>query len=80
MMEFSDFPGGSVVKNLPANAGDINWIPRLGRVLMLRGNWACVLQQLKPVHAKACARQLEEPPQWGAWARQLESSHGSSFL
>ena len=23
-MEFSDFPGGSVVKNLPANAGDIN--------------------------------------------------------
>ena len=25
------FPGGSVVKSLPANAGDEGWIPRLGR-------------------------------------------------
>ena len=25
------FPGGSVVKNLPANAGDVGSIPRLGR-------------------------------------------------
>ena len=25
------FPGGSVVKNLPASAGDVNLIPRLGR-------------------------------------------------
>ena len=24
-------PGGSVVKNLPANAGDVGWIPGLGR-------------------------------------------------
>ena len=26
-----DFPGGSVVKNPPANAGDVNSIPELGR-------------------------------------------------
>ena len=26
-----DFPGGSVVKNLPANAGDVSSTPRLGR-------------------------------------------------
>ena len=26
-------PGGSVVKNLPANAGDMGSIPRLGRSL-----------------------------------------------
>ena len=26
------FPGGSVVKNLPANAGDEGLIPRLGRL------------------------------------------------
>ena len=26
-----DFPGGSVVKNLPANAGDVNSVPGLGR-------------------------------------------------
>ena len=25
------FPGGSVVKNLPANAGDMGLTPRLGR-------------------------------------------------
>ena len=25
------FPGGSVVKNLPANAGDVGWIPGWGR-------------------------------------------------
>ena len=25
------FPGGSVVKGLPANAGDESWIPLLGR-------------------------------------------------
>ena len=26
-----DFPGGLVVKNLPANAGDLSLIPGLGR-------------------------------------------------
>ena len=25
------FPGGSAVKNLPANLGDVGWIPGLGR-------------------------------------------------
>ena len=25
------FPGGSVIKNLPANAGDVGSIPELGR-------------------------------------------------
>ena len=28
---FWGFPGGSVVKNLPANAGDVGSIPGLGR-------------------------------------------------
>ena len=27
------FPGGSMVKNLPANAGDVGLIPELGRSL-----------------------------------------------
>ena len=27
----SDFPVGSVVKNLPAKAGDVDWIPGSGR-------------------------------------------------
>ena len=29
-----DFPGGSVVKNLPANVGDVDFIPGEGRSLV----------------------------------------------
>ena len=32
------FPGGAVVKNLPANAGDTGSSPRLGRSHMPRSN------------------------------------------
>ena len=34
------FPGGTVVENLPANAGDTGSSPRLGRSHMPRSNWA----------------------------------------
>ena len=30
-MKYLGFPGGSVVKNLPANSGDMGLIPGLGR-------------------------------------------------
>ena len=30
-MVYKGFPGGSVVKNLPANTGDLGLIPGLGR-------------------------------------------------
>ena len=33
-----DFPGGSVVKNLPANAGNTGLIPFLGRFHMPQNN------------------------------------------
>ena len=33
-----DFPGGAVVENLPANAGDTGSIPGLGRSHMPRSN------------------------------------------
>ena len=33
------FPGGAVVENLPANAGDTGSSPGLGRSHMLRSNW-----------------------------------------
>ena len=33
-----DFPRGPVVKNLPANVGDMGSIPGLGRFHMLWGN------------------------------------------
>ena len=37
---FRGFPGGSVVENLPANAGDTGSSPGLGRSHMLQSNWA----------------------------------------
>ena len=33
-----ELPGGPVVKNTPANAGDLGLIPGLGRFHMLRDN------------------------------------------
>ena len=46
-----DFPGGAVVKNLPANAGDTRSIPGLGRSHMPwatkpmgHNYWACALE------------------------------------
>ena len=36
------FPGGPLVKNLPASAGDMRLIPGLGRFHVPWGNWACV--------------------------------------
>ena len=37
-IQHGDFPGGAVVKNLPANAGDMGSSPRLGRSHMPRSN------------------------------------------
>ena len=37
-MDSRDFPGGAVVKNPPANAGDTGWSPALGRSHMPRSN------------------------------------------
>ena len=39
---FQGFPGGAVVENLPANAGDTGSRPGLGRSHMPRSNWARV--------------------------------------
>ena len=40
------FPGGAVVGNLPANAGDMSSSPGLGRSHMPRSNWAHEPQRL----------------------------------
>ena len=39
-MSARGFPGGAVVENLPANAGDTGSRPGLGRSHMPRSNWA----------------------------------------
>ena len=38
LKKIGGFPGGPVVKNPPANAGDMSWIPGLGRSHMPRSN------------------------------------------
>ena len=43
---FVGFPGGAVVRNLPANAGDTGSSPGPGRSHMPRSNWACEPQLL----------------------------------
>ena len=67
-----DFPGGSVVKNSPANVGDAALILGLGGFRMTWGNWTYVPQLLNPrttiiethVLSRAHAPQQDKPPQW----------------
>ena len=47
------YPGGSVVKNPPANAGDTGWIPRPGRSHMPWSSQACA-PQLPSLCSRAC--------------------------
>ena len=73
-----DFLGGSVVKNLPVNAGDTTLIPDPGRSHIPRNNQAHIPQLLslcprahtpqllKPTHPGAHALQQDKPLQWEA--------------
>ena len=54
------FPGGSVVKNPPANAGDTGSSPGPGRSHMPRSNEAHA-PQLLSLHSRACEPQLLKP-------------------
>ena len=58
---FRGHPGGSVVKNLPANAGDMGSIPDPGRSHMLQSNQARA-PQLLSLFSRAHALQLEIGP------------------
>ena len=51
------FPGGAVVRNPPANAGDTGLSPGLGRSRMPRSNWARA-PQLLSLHSRAREPQL----------------------
>ena len=43
-----------MVKNAPANEGEMGSIPRLGRFHMPRGNYAYVPKLLRPVNPGLC--------------------------
>ena len=57
---FWDFPGGTVVKNPPANAGDMSSSPGLGRSHMPQSNQVRA-PQLLSLHSRAQAPQLLSP-------------------
>ena len=56
------FPGGSVVKNPPANAGDLGSIPYRGRSHKLQ-NIKAPVPQLLSLCSRACSLQQEKPLQ-----------------
>ena len=71
------FPGGTVDKNPPANAGDTGSIPSPVRPGMPQGNSGCAPQLFSPRVAttevcapRPCAPQLEVAPPWEARAPQ----------
>jgi len=68
-----DFPGGPVVKDLPANIRDLGSSPGPGISHMLWGSYACVPQPLNPVGKKPVLHS-KRPPQREACALPLESS------
>ena len=68
--EWGDFPGGAVVENPPANAGDTGSSPGPGGSHMPRSDWAREPQLLSPSATTTEARapgagapQQEKPPQ-----------------
>ena len=85
-------PGGTVEKNLPANAGDMGSIPGPAGSHMPQSKKACVLQLLslcsraqepqlpKPKCPRARASEQERPPQGETHTWQLESSPYSPQL
>ena len=56
------FPGGSVVKNTPANTGDTDSILGPGRSHMPQNNQACAPQQKQQQQWEAQALQLQSRP------------------
>ena len=76
---YQDFPGGPVVKNLPASAGNTGLTPGPGGSHVPQSSWACVLQLLSPP-SRARVPQQERPPQGEACAPQQESSTHSLQL
>ena len=76
------FPGGTVVKKPPANAGDAGLIPGPGRFHLPRSNWDHELQLLKPpclqpvLHENPAHRNQREPaPSNGDPAQPNQTKH-----
>ena len=78
----SGFPGGAMVENLPANAGDTGSSPGPGRSHMPRSNWArepqllslCVWSLCSVTREAAIVRGLRTVMKSGPRSPQLEKA------
>ena len=75
------FPGGAVVENLPANAGDMGSSPGLGGFHMPRSNWArepqllslCVWSLCSATRGRDSERPVHRDEEWPLLATTRES-------
>ena len=74
------FPGDSVVRSLPANAGGRGLIPGVGGSHMSRDNGTRSAAAIEVHWPGACTPQQEKPLQWEAHAPQLETHPHSPQL
>ena len=69
LIKYRDFPGGPVVKNLPANAGDMGSTPGPGaRIPHASGQLNLVHRNHWAGFPRARTGQQEKPPKWEACA------------
>ena len=69
-----------MVKNPPANAGDMGSIPGLGTRIPHAGKLSQCSTTTEPTHSRANSSQEEKPAQWEAHPPQLESRLASLQL
>ena len=67
VFQWRDFPGGTVIKNPPASAGDTGSIPGPGRSHMPRSNEARA-PQLLSLRSRACEPQLLKLTHCNYWS------------
>ena len=69
------FPGGSVVRNPPADARDRDLIPWSGKIPHALEQQSLGAVTTEPVCPRVQALRQDKPPQWEAHVPQLEGSH-----
>ena len=71
-----DCPGGSLVKNPPANAGNMGSIPSPGmKIPRAMGQLSLRTTTTEPASGRACVPHVEKSPKWEARTPQLEKAH-----
>ena len=69
---YENFPGGPVVKNLPANTGDLGFDSLSRKIPHALGQLSPCVATTEAQAPIACALQQEKPPQWEVHASNKE--------